>query len=127
MTQESTVRPINMPYEKLPDQGIVPNRAEQIGAEQHKFTVTFYSPSAKPGTLPDFPYAVDGCVLGHTKFTAYVFAACPADAEFHISTYFTVSEVEVVQYGFKGIHEAVLRGTVTKRYIPSGLFSSLFR
>lgn len=80
--------------------------------KQYPFTVSFYSHHADPQALPPFPYTMIGCVLGHTKFAAFVMAPCATDAQYTVSDFFSVVQVESVEPGMETMSGSHLRGTI---------------
>lgn len=92
---------------------------------RRKFTVAFYCLSSEPNSLPSFPYAVAGTVLGHTKFLAFMEAEDPTQAAYNVSAYFDVAQVESVEDDWRAMPDAPLRGTVATS-TPRGFFSRLF-
>lgn len=97
---------------------------EHRGAKLRKFTVTFYSQSSEPESLPNFSYAVVGTVLGHTKFLAYVEAEDPQHAAYGVHAFFEVAQVDCVDDGHRSAEGAPLRGTVAVAR-PRGFLSRI--
>lgn len=92
---------------------------------RRRFTVAFYCLSSEPNSLPSFPYAVAGTVLGHTKFLAFMEAEDPTQAAYNVSAYFDVAQVESVDDGWRAMPDAPLRGTVATP-TPRSFLARLF-
>lgn len=126
LCQDCMVRLPNGELDKCPAHGgkVTPIRATL--ARMSKFTVTFYSHSTEPKSLPDFPYAVAGTVLAHTKFLAYVKAESASEAQEKVVEFFDVAQVSSIEAGWNQMEEAPLRGTILPDQ-PAGLFYRIFR
>lgn len=118
------------PSDPMRTGGIVRGLRQQAAPQpkatkRRRFTVTFYCVSSEPNSLPSFPYAVVGSVLGHTKFLAYMEAEDPQQASYQINAFFDVAQVECVSDDWQSMQDAPLRGTVASS-TPRGWLSRLF-
>lgn len=101
------------------------NTPARRAVKQRRFTVAFYCVSSEPSSLPSFPYAVAGTVLGHTKFLAFMEAEDPTQAAYNVNAYFDVAQVESVDDGWRAMPDAPLRGTVATS-APRSFLARLF-
>lgn len=97
----------------------VPDKAAKVlkkGGKRavDRYRIAFYSLRQEPLALPGFAYEVAGCVLGHTKFIAYVMAGDQTEAEYAIRDAFEVAQVECIDFGWHGLQYETLRGTLTE-------------
>lgn len=96
----------------VPDKAVKLSKKGKRGGDRYR--IAFYSLRQEPLTLPGFAYEVAGCVLGHTKFIAYVLAGDQTEAEIVIRDAFDVAQVECIDYGWHGLQYETLRGTLTE-------------
>jgi len=84
-------------------------------APAQDFTVVFFDDSARPDSLPPFPYAVTGSAAGRVKLMAYITAISPDDVQVSLCYYFPNCHIESIDYGRLEPEPPCIHGIATPR------------